>query len=80
MLSLFEGLVTCDPKDVSPKPGVAERWEISPDARVYTFHLRHNAQLVPTASPSRLATSSNRIDRMLLPSVGSQYFPACFIP
>src|ERR1700719_1588723 len=33
MVSLFEGLVTGDPKTVAPEPGVAERWEISPDGR-----------------------------------------------
>ena len=26
-----------------PQPAIAERWEISPDGRVYTFHLRTNA-------------------------------------
>ena len=37
---LFEGLATYDPKDLSPLPGMAERWEISPDGLTYTFHLR----------------------------------------
>lgn len=40
ILSLFEGLVTQDPKDLHPVPGQAESWEISPDGLVYTFHLR----------------------------------------
>jgi len=39
-IALFEGLTVYDPKDLSPKPGVAERWELSPDGTVYTFHLR----------------------------------------
>src|SRR5258708_7893263 len=39
-LALFEGLTVYDPKDLSVKPGVAEKWEISPDGTVYTFHLR----------------------------------------
>jgi oligopeptide transport system substrate-binding protein len=42
--SLLEGLVSEDPVDLHPVPGVAERWEISPDGRVYTFHLRANAR------------------------------------
>ena len=29
--ALFEGLVIVHPKDLSPQPGVAERWEASPD-------------------------------------------------
>ncbi|MFM8334225.1 MAG: ABC transporter substrate-binding protein, partial [Opitutaceae bacterium] len=42
--ALFEGLVTEHPEDLRPVPGVAERWEISPDGREYTFHLRANAR------------------------------------
>jgi oligopeptide transport system substrate-binding protein len=41
--TLFEGLTAFD-ETGTPQPGVAERWEISPDGRVYTFHLRKNAQ------------------------------------
>lgn len=39
---LFEGLTRNDPVTSDPIPGLAERWEISPDARIYTFHLRTN--------------------------------------
>ena len=42
--ALFEGLVTEDPHDLHPVPGVADRWEISPDGLVYTFHLRPAAR------------------------------------
>src|SRR5262245_10941172 len=42
--SLFEGLLTEDPKDLHPIEGVAERWEVSDDKTVYTFHLRSNAK------------------------------------
>ena len=42
--ALLEGLVAEDPQDLHPVPGVAERWDISPDARIYTFHLRSNAK------------------------------------
>jgi oligopeptide transport system substrate-binding protein len=42
--ALFEGLVTEDPVDLHPVPGVAESWEISPDGLVYTFHLRADAK------------------------------------
>ena len=40
--SLFEGLTRNDPKTSDPIPGLAERWDISPDGRTYTFHLRTN--------------------------------------
>ena len=39
-LAIFEGLTVYDPKTSEPRPGVAERWESSPDGRKYTFHLR----------------------------------------
>ena len=41
--SLFEGLIRLDPKTAEPIPGLAERWEISPDGATYTFWLRTNA-------------------------------------
>lgn len=42
--ALFEKLVAKDPKTLTPAPGVAERWEISADGRVYRFYLRNNAR------------------------------------
>jgi oligopeptide transport system substrate-binding protein len=42
--ALFEGLVAEDPVDLHPVPGVAERWEASPDGLAYTFYLRPDAR------------------------------------
>ncbi len=42
--ALFEGLVGEDPVDLSPVPGVAARWDVSPDGLHYTFHLRPDAR------------------------------------
>ena len=42
-LALFEGLTAYDARG-QVVPGVAETWEISPDGRAYTFHLRRNAR------------------------------------
>ena len=39
-MNLYEGLANYDPKDASPVPAAAERWELSPDGRTWTFHLR----------------------------------------
>jgi oligopeptide transport system substrate-binding protein len=39
---LFEGLLRLDPDTSRPIPGLAERWEISPDGKTCTFHLRTN--------------------------------------
>src|SRR2546423_414165 len=43
VLALFEGLARFDPQTGEAIPGLAERWKISPDGRIYTFHLRSNA-------------------------------------
>src|ERR1035437_4369951 len=42
--ALSEGLVAPSPHQAPPQPAVAESWEISPDQRIYTFHLRHGAR------------------------------------
>lgn len=39
---IFAGLILDDEK-FRPRPYLAERWEVSPDDRTYTFHLRRNA-------------------------------------
>jgi oligopeptide transport system substrate-binding protein len=38
-LAIYEGLTSLDPAG-NIVPGVAQSWEISPDGRTYTFHLR----------------------------------------
>lgn len=43
VLALFEGLVGHHPETLAPVPGMAERWDVSPDGAVYTFHLRADA-------------------------------------
>lgn len=40
--NLFEGLCAYDPFTLKPMPGAAESWQISADAKVYTFKLRKN--------------------------------------
>ncbi|HUK89741.1 MAG TPA: ABC transporter substrate-binding protein, partial [Blastocatellia bacterium] len=41
--NVFEGLVQFGER-AEIRPGIAERWEISPDGRLYTFHLREAAR------------------------------------
>ncbi|HEY0947854.1 MAG TPA: peptide ABC transporter substrate-binding protein, partial [Opitutaceae bacterium] len=73
MNALFEGLVSPDPEDKGvPQPGVAERWEISPDGLVYTFHLRADAHWTdgqPVTAQDFVASYR----RMLTPSLGADY-------
>lgn len=40
--AIFEGLTRLEPVKASPVPGLAESWDISPDGKIYTFHLRTN--------------------------------------
>jgi ABC-type transport system substrate-binding protein len=42
IIEVFGGLVTIDP-ELNIVPDLAESWDVSPDGRVYTFHLRSNA-------------------------------------
>jgi oligopeptide transport system substrate-binding protein len=44
MEAVFEGLARLDPQSLEPVPGVAEAWDISPDGKTYTFHLRRSAR------------------------------------
>ncbi|PJO42768.1 peptide ABC transporter substrate-binding protein [Lysinibacillus xylanilyticus] len=39
LINVFEGLTVSD-ADGQPTPGMAEKWDISPDKKTYTFHLR----------------------------------------
>ena len=70
--ALFEGLYRPDPQTLQPLPAVALRHEVSPDNRVYTFHLRKNA----TWSDGTPVTAHDFVwswQRMLHPETGSQY-------
>jgi oligopeptide transport system substrate-binding protein len=42
--AIFEGLTRLDARSLEPVPGVAESWEITPDGKTYTFHLRESAR------------------------------------
>ncbi len=42
--ALFDGLVEYHPKDMSPIPAIAERWEISTNQDEFIFYLRKNAK------------------------------------
>jgi len=44
LLALFEGLTVLDEATSRPLPGMAERWDVSEDGLVYTFHLRTEAK------------------------------------
>lgn len=72
IIGLLEGLVSEDPKDLHPVPGVAERWEVSPDLLTYTFHLRTNA-LWSNGEPVTAVDFVRSYRRMLAPEMASEY-------
>ncbi len=43
ILQTFSGLVTLD-KDLAPVADIARTWDVSPDGKTYTFHLRDDAK------------------------------------
>jgi oligopeptide transport system substrate-binding protein len=70
--ALFEGLISQDPRDLHIIPGVAQSWDISPDGRVYTFHLRHNAKW-SNGDPLTAHDFLRSYQRFLSPGLGAQY-------
>ena len=72
IMGLFEGLVTEDPHDLHPVPGLAESWDTSPDGRIYTFHLRANLRW----SDGAAITADDFVQsykRMLTPAFAAEY-------
>lgn len=70
--ALLEGLITEDPLDLSPKPGMAEFWETSIDHLTYRFILRKDARW-SNGDPLTAADFVYSWQRMLSPELGSEY-------
>jgi peptide/nickel transport system substrate-binding protein len=74
--AIFDTLVRYGDTDVDLEPDLATSWESSPDAKTFTFHLRHDARF----STGRVVTSADvryGIERVLDPatrSKGMQYY------
>jgi oligopeptide transport system substrate-binding protein len=69
--TLFEGLTVFNAQAI-PQPGVAERWDLSPDGLVYTFYLRKDAKW-STGDPVTSGDFVYAWRRALLPETGSEY-------
>jgi oligopeptide transport system substrate-binding protein len=69
--TLFEGLVTEDPVDLHPVPGVSDRWDVSADGLTYTFHLRPDARW-SDQSPVTAADFVASWRRILTPSLAAE--------
>lgn len=77
-IAVFEGLVSKHPQTLEVVPGVAERWDISDDGKVYTFHIRENAKW----SNGDPVTADDFVwswQRALMPALGNQYAYSLFL-
>src|SRR5438132_34896 len=70
--ALFEGLNCYDEKTGQAVPGVADRWEVSPDGLVYTFHLRPEARW-SNGDRVTAVDFAYSFQRILTPALGSGY-------
>jgi len=69
---LFEGLVNLDPQKLTPTAGAAEKWEVSPDKKKYTFYLRSTARW-SDGSPLTAYDFRYAWLRVLTPATGAKY-------
>ncbi|HEY2574022.1 MAG TPA: peptide ABC transporter substrate-binding protein [Verrucomicrobiaceae bacterium] len=74
--ALFEGLCRLNAQG-KPEPGVAERWDVSPDKKHYTFFLRGNARW-SNGDPVTATDFVKSWERVLNPSMGSDYAPQLY--
>lgn len=70
----YEGLVRNDifSRDFRVVPGVAEKWEISPDGKTYTFHIRDNA-MWSNGKPVKASDFIYSWRRAVLPDTAADY-------
>lgn len=72
LMAMFEGLVSSHPEKLTPVPGIAERWEISDDGLIYTFHIREDARWSDGA-PLTAEDYHWSWKRSLDPKMGNEY-------
>ena len=78
VFTLLEGLTTPDAKDLHPTPGAAQKWDVSSDGTVYTFHLRPNAKW-SDGYPVTAHDFLYAYRRILTPALGSEYSYMLFV-
>ena len=70
--ALLEGLITENPQDLTPSPGVAASWSVSEDGLTYTFYLRETARW-SNGDPVTANDFLFSFKRILSPSLGAEY-------
>ena len=72
LIALFEGLTCIDERTSRAVPGVAERWDVSTDGLVTTFHLRANA-VWSNGDPVTAGDFVYSFRRILSPAFAAEY-------
>jgi len=67
MSTIFDSIVNYKPGSSDVGPGLAESWTISPDGKVYTFHIRHNVNF-QDGTPMNARTVAQDVDRAINPN------------
>ena len=66
---IYSGMVRLD-ENLEPAPDIAERWDISPDGRTYTFYLRHDVKFQDGRQVNAHDVKYS-LERACLPATGS---------
>jgi len=80
--AVYEGLTRNDPKTYDPLPGVAEKWDVSPDGKTLYFMSKRPGGYgesdiyVSRKQPNGEWTKAENLG----PNVNSKYFDHCFMP
>ena len=77
LMHLYEGLVMPDAVEAKPAPALAERWDVSPDGLVWTFHLRDAKWSNGDAVTARDFVWSWR--RVVTPATASRYAQRMYV-
>lgn len=72
LAALFEGLTCIDERTSEAVPGLAGRWDVSPDGLVYTFHLRPGLRW-SNGDPLTADEFVYSYRRVLSPELASEY-------
>jgi oligopeptide transport system substrate-binding protein len=70
--AIFEGLTHREARSLEPVPGAAERWDVTPDGKTYTFYMRPSARW----SDGRPVTAHDFTyawRRLQDPAIGAEY-------
>jgi len=71
LTSVYDTLVYKDPKTGEFVPGLAQKWEVSEDGRVYTFYLRRGVKF-HDGTPFNAEAVRFNLDRITSPDLASQ--------